>query len=202
VVSTWRPDWADMPDVPLVETDPGQSEFLASTPFLPIKDLRIVRQGNLVVAGLGKRKAAVKALVDWVHGYLVKAPTVGVPNALEVLEVGQGDCNEHTALFVGLARAVGIPSRIAAGVVYSNRILPGGSFYYHAWPEVYMGEDAGWVAVDPTLGQIPSDATHIKLVEGDLAKQIEIMGVLGQLEFELVEIEGEGDFGPAPSGKP
>ena len=27
-----------------------------------------------------------------------------------------------------------------------------GSFYYHAWPEVWLGE---WVAVDPTLGQAP-----------------------------------------------
>ncbi len=195
VVSTWRPDWATLPDVPIQETDPELAEYLSATPFLPIQDLRIVEQANSVVAGIGKRKLAVKALVDWVHGYLVKAPTVGVPNALEVLEVGQGDCNEHTALFVGLARAAGIPARIAAGVVYSTRIMPGGSFYYHAWPEVYLGPDGGWIPVDPTLGQYPADPTHIKLVEGDLARQIEIMGVLGQLGFELVASEQQESSG-------
>ncbi|MEE2751395.1 MAG: transglutaminase-like domain-containing protein, partial [Myxococcota bacterium] len=198
VVSTWSPDWSALPDAPIRETDPELAEYLSATPFLPIKDLRIVEQANKVVAGIGKRKLAVKALVDWVHGYLVKAPTVGVPNALEVLEVGQGDCNEHTALFVGLARAAGIPARIAAGVVYSTRILPGGSFYYHAWPEVYFGEEGGWIPVDPTLGQYPADPTHIKLVEGDLARQIEIMGVLGQLGFELVDSEEKG--GPEKEG--
>ena len=105
-----------------------------------------------------------------------------------MLEVGQGDCNEHTALFVGLARAAGISARIAAGVVYSNRVTPQGSFYYHAWPEVYFGSEGGWVPVDPTFGQWVADATHVKLVEGDLARQIEIMGVLGRLRFDLLEV--------------
>ena len=41
--------------------------------------------------------------------------------------------------------------------------------------------------VDPTFGQVPADATHIKLVEGDLDRQVEIMGVMGRLGFALVE---------------
>ena len=56
---------------------------------------------------------------------------------------GAGDCNEHTVLFVALARALGLPARTAVGLVYLD-----GSFYYHAWPEVWLGE---WVAVDPDL---------------------------------------------------
>ncbi len=188
VVRTQSPVWSSIPDVPVIDRDPATEEHRAATPFLPIGDRRLVEQAEKIVSALPTRRAAVKALVDWVHGYLVKAPTVGVPNALEVLEVGQGDCNEHTALFVGLARAAGISSRIAAGVVYSNRVTPQGSFYYHAWPEVYFGPEGGWVPVDPTLGQLVADATHIKLVEGDLARQIEIMGVLGRLRFDLLEV--------------
>ena len=130
---------------------------------------------------------AAEALVDWVHGYLIKAPTLSVPNALEVLRLGQGDCNEHTALYVALARIAGIPSRIAAGVVYSDAMGENGGFYYHAWPEVYLGEVHGWVPVDPTFGQFPADASHVKLVEGDLDKQVEIMGVMGRLGFKMVE---------------
>ncbi|MBK9646094.1 MAG: hypothetical protein IPO67_13240 [Deltaproteobacteria bacterium] len=41
--------------------------------------------------------------------------------------------------------------------------------------------------VDPTFGQFPADATHVKLVEGDLDRQIEIMGVMGRLGFRLIE---------------
>jgi hypothetical protein len=43
------------------------------------------------------------------------------------------------------------------------------------------------VAVDPTFGQLPADATHIKLVEGDLDRQVEILGVLGKLKLSLIE---------------
>ncbi len=134
-------------------------------------------------------------LVDWVFNYLEKIPTMGVPNALEVLQVGQGDCNEHTSLFVGLARAAGIPARIAAGVVYTDRIGDKGAFYYHAWPEVWFGEGGGWVPVEPTFGQFPADATHVKLVEGDLARQIEVMGVMGRIKFKLIE-SGAEDAAP------
>jgi transglutaminase-like putative cysteine protease len=62
-----------------------------------------------------------------------------------------------------------------------------GGFYYHAWPEVYLGESQKWVPVDPTFGQFPADASHVKLVEGDLDKQVEILGVMGRLGFKLVE---------------
>ena len=41
--------------------------------------------------------------------------------------------------------------------------------------------------MDPTFGQVPADATHIKLVEGDLDRQVEILGVIGKLKLELIE---------------
>ena len=86
-----------------------------------------------------------------------------------------------------MMRAAGIPARIAAGVVYSDRVTATGAFYYHAWPEVRLGGPTDWVPVDPTFGQFPADATHVKLVEGDLDRQVEIMAVMGRLGFELVE---------------
>ena len=82
-----------------------------------------------------------------------------IPNALQVLETRAGDCNEHAVLFAALARAVGLPARVVAGVVYAD-----GAFLYHAWDEVWLG--SGWLSVDPTFDQMPVDATHVKLVEG------------------------------------
>ena len=64
---------------------------------------------------------------------LEKKPTVSLPSALEVLKTRVGDCNEHTALYVAMARSLGLPARIAVGLVYLR-----GAFYYHAWPEVYV----------------------------------------------------------------
>lgn len=186
-VTVSMPLWAEVPgDLPVQESAPDLAEYLQATPFLPVNHREIQDTAADVVGDATDRKHAVELLTDWVFGYLHKAPTMGVPNALEVLRVQQGDCNEHTSLFVALARASGIPARIAAGVVYSDALGDRGGFYYHAWPEVHLGS-AGWVPVDPTFGQFPADATHVKLVEGDLDKQVEIMGVLGRLGFELVE---------------
>jgi len=198
VVRIRTPLKAELPDPPRVYTGDSLAPYLAASPFLPVGHRDIQDQALKLVGDIEGRRAAVGVLVDWVYGYLEKTPTVGVPNALEVLRVGQGDCNEHTSLFVALARAGGIPARIAAGVAYTDRIGDRGAFYYHAWPEVYLGPETGggWVPVDPTFGQFPADATHVKLVEGDLDRQIELMGVMGRVGFEVVEDASTADEKP------
>src|SRR5687767_15407920 len=60
----------------------------------------------------------------------------------------------YTTLF--RSRAAGVPARAAAGLAHL-----GGKFYYHAWPEVFVGK---WIAVDPTFGQFPADAAHLRFV--------------------------------------
>jgi transglutaminase-like putative cysteine protease len=97
---------------------------------------------------------------------------------VQVLVERRGDCNEHTVLYVALARAVGLPARAAAGLVYLDR-----RFYYHAWPEVWLGD---WVAVDPTLDQFPADATHLRFVGGGLARQVELVRLIGKLKLEVL----------------
>jgi hypothetical protein len=42
-----------------------------------------------------------------------------------------------------------------------------------------------WIAVDPTLGQVPADASHIKFIEGDLSKTFEIIKVVGNIRLEI-----------------
>ncbi|MDG1483828.1 MAG: transglutaminase-like domain-containing protein [Myxococcota bacterium] len=175
----------ELPELPVA--DRSEPEWLTDSPTLPVYHPEIAERAAAVVSDATTRLEAVKRLNTFVFEYLEKVPVIGVPNGLSVLRSGQGDCNEHTALFVSLARAAGIPTRIAAGVVYSSRISPQGAFYYHAWPEVRLEGPTGWVPVDPTFGQVPADATHIKLVEGDLDRQVEIMGVMGRLGFVSIE---------------
>jgi len=183
----------ELPDLPVSalpeDWTPQQPkpEYLGSSPTLPVGHRDIVEKATELVGGAQTRLEAVQAINTWVFDAVAKEPSVGVPNGLEVLYSKRGDCNEHTALFVSLARAAGIPTRIAAGVVYSERVGPRGQFYYHAWPEVMLGGPTEWVPIDPTFGQLPADATHIKLVEGDLDRQVEILGVIGKLKLELIE---------------
>jgi hypothetical protein len=180
------PDLADLPALPRKNTEPSLTMYTENALFLMVDHAEIRSTSQDVLGQISDRKKAVSALNHWIFARLKKVPTVGIPNALEVLRVGQGDCNEHTALFVALARASGIPARTAAGLVYSDRVTGEGAFYYHAWPEVHFGE-LGWVPVDPTFDQFPADATHIKVVDGGLDKQIAIMGIMGRLGFALKE---------------
>ena len=108
-------------------------------------------------------------------------------SALEVLRTKVGDCNEHTALFVALARSLGIPARINVGLAYVR-----GAFYYHAWPEVYIDEGKGrglWLPVDPTFNQFPSDATHVRLARGGLDKQAAILPMFGKTTMYVTQLE-------------
>jgi transglutaminase-like putative cysteine protease len=117
-----------------------------------------------------------------VYRELAKEITISVPSASQVLETRRGDCNEHAILFVAMARAIGLPARTAAGLVYAR-----GSFYYHAWPEVFLGE---WVAVDPTFGQFPADASHLRFTIGGLARQAELIRLIGRLSLDVVDTGG------------
>ncbi|HEU4988702.1 MAG: transglutaminase domain-containing protein [Gemmatimonadota bacterium] len=115
----------------------------------------------------------------WVYDSVRPRITFGVPDAVQVLHTRSGDCNEHTQLYLALARAAGIPARAAAGLAYV-----GGKFYYHAWPEVYLGR---WVAVDPTFDQFPADAAHLRFVVGGLARQTSLLSLIGVLRIDVLD---------------
>jgi hypothetical protein len=121
----------------------------------------------------------IKAVNNWVYRTLEKRPTLSVPNALSVMKTKVGDCNEHAVLTTALLRALKVPARISVGVLYYQ-----GRFYYHAWVEAYYGR---WIAIDPLLGQMPADATHIRLLTGELHRQAELVRIIGRLQVEIVE---------------
>ena len=155
-------------------------ETLEVQPLIQSDDPRIQEEARRAVGRwLRNPKEAAGRLTTRVDRMLSKSVTISIPSALQVLESRQGDCNEHTVLYVAMARALGLPARTAVGLVYLN-----GSFFYHAWPEVWLGE---WVAVDPTFGQYPADAAHIRFVVGGLAQQVEIIRLIGRLNIEVLE---------------
>jgi transglutaminase-like putative cysteine protease len=117
---------------------------------------------------------------EWVYQQVEKTPTLSIPSALDVLEQRRGDCNEHAVLYTALARAAGIPTRIAIGLVWSDEL---DGFFYHAWPEVYTG--ARWRWIDPTLGQEVADATHVKLLEGGIESWPQLLPFLGKVEVRV-----------------
>jgi hypothetical protein len=141
-------------------------------------DSRIVALARRIRGATRDPMIAAQRINTWVHDSLKKTVSVTVPSAIQVLESRSGDCNEHTQLFVALSRAAGVPARIAAGLAHVN-----GKFYYHAWPEVFVGK---WIAVDPTFGQFPADAGHLRFVYGGLSRQAELLRLMGTLKIDVI----------------
>jgi hypothetical protein len=166
--------------------DPDASRFVAPEVFIESDAPEILAEARKAVGALSEPRARAERLTRHVNALIEKKPTVSLPSALEVLRTRVGDCNEHTALYVALARSLGIPSRIAVGLVHVQ-----GAFYYHAWPEVYLEGPPGrglWLAADPTLNQFPADATHIRLSRGGLEKQAALTQVMGRLKMRILEL--------------
>jgi transglutaminase-like putative cysteine protease len=158
--------------------DTALAAELASEPLVQANDPRIQAQARRIVGRERRAGAVAELLTHWVYGNLKKEITISVPSAVQVLEEQRGDCNEHTVLYVALARSLGLPARTAAGLVYLR-----GRFYYHAWPEVWLGQ---WVAVDPTFDQFPADASHLRFVIGGLARQVELLRLIGRVTVTVV----------------
>jgi hypothetical protein len=158
--------------------DSRLSSYLQPTPFLQSDHPRIQVLAAKILNGETDAERAALKLKDWVYNEIAKQPTVSIPNALQVLESKKGDCNEHTVLFNALARAAGIPAKTVVGVVYLR-----GAFFYHAWSEVWLGE---WISLDSVLNQFPADVTHVKFLEGEIDRQIDMLQLIGNLKIEVL----------------
>lgn len=142
------------------------------------REIRALLPGIVGTAQTPRDK--VERLVRWVDANVEEAVTDS-HSPLETLATRKGNCQSHARLYASLARAAGIPTRFVSGLVY----VAGKGFLYHSWAESFVGE---WFAVDPTFGQVPVDATHVKLVEGDSpAEMAVIAGIVGKITARVVE---------------
>jgi hypothetical protein len=146
------------------------------TPFIQSDAAPIIAAARDAAGDATLLPEVVERLTHYVYTHIKAEYVPAYSNALEALESGRGDCTEHSVLFVGLARALKIPSRVAVGIAYWP---PGNGFGWHAWAEVWA--EGRWYTVDPTWDQPIADATHVKLAGGGPAEQARIVMLLGRL---------------------
>lgn len=162
---------------------PALDPHLRSDTFVQSEHPSIRKQALEIVGNASGTWEKSLAIHEWVFSRLDKEAVLSIPSALEVLKRRRGDCNEHTVLFTALARAAGVPARIAIGIVWSDELE---GFYYHAWPEIFLDD---WIWMDPTLGQPMADATHLKLASGGIETWPRLLPFLGRLEIEVLTLE-------------
>ena len=139
---------------------PDISITSAPTALIPVDG--IVRDTALAITkGKTTELARARAIYDWIVENTVRNPEVkgcGLGDIRWMLETRNlsGKCADLNALFVGLARAAGLPARDLYGI----RVAPSAQFpslgraggnittAQHCRAEVYVDE-FGWVPVDP-----------------------------------------------------
>ena len=165
-------------------------EFLADTRYLQHSDAR-VREHARHAAGNETDPGRIAVQMErYVYEHLAKKNfSTALASAAEVAEKLEGDCTEHAVLLAAMLRAAKIPSRIAVGVVYVDRLE---SFGGHMWTEAFIGDQ--WIPLDATLGLGGIGAGHIKLGESSFADDdtspfltfLPLMDVLGKIQIEVV----------------
>jgi transglutaminase-like putative cysteine protease len=134
-------------------------QFLRPTPHMP-NDGIVREKARSITRGKTAPLEKARAIYDWVVDNTFRDPKVqacGTGDIKFMLESGNlgGKCADINSLFVGLARAAGIPAREAFGI----RVAESGVFKslgrsgdvsgaQHCRAEFYLA-GAGWVPVDP-----------------------------------------------------
>ncbi len=166
----------------LKAADRAPEIYLKPSYSVPSSSTEIRKTAKEIAAGSASQDGQIRAVLNWMEKNIAKEP-VDVFTALDVLSKRKAECQGHAYLYAALARSLGIPTRIANGLVYSKEFK---GFLYHAWAESFVKGE--WITVDPTLNQMPADATHIKLVEGEtLASLVPMVNLMGKIGIEIVE---------------
>jgi hypothetical protein len=143
------------------------ASYLLPSLAAPSNERRFVELAQSIAGGAAGAQARIERLLAWIDANVAKS-ALDAFSAADVLRERRAECQGHAYLFAALARALGVPTRVVNGLVYSAEH---GGFLYHTWNEVWL-EGAGWRPVDATFGQPLADATHVALAVGESPAEI------------------------------
>ncbi len=160
--------------VALPVKDPQFASDLKATAEFPADDENVKKQASEIAGQDRDAWSVARKLADWTHQNL-EWKKVDSADAAQTLATREADCSEFSALFIAMARSLGLPARMVSGLAYS-----GDSFGGHAWVEVWVGR---WIELDPTWGTHFVDATHIR----DASSALVTSAALNLIDLEVIE---------------
>jgi protein-glutamine gamma-glutamyltransferase len=134
--------------------------------------LQLPREGNSRARALAARwrlehdtpgavvAAALRYLREQPFFYTLQPPLLDGPDQVDQFLFGtrRGFCEHYAGSFTVLMRAAGIPARVVLGYQggeWNGDYLIVRQSDAHAWVEVWLAEQGGWVRVDPTAAIAP-----------------------------------------------
>lgn len=162
------------------EIDPAP--FLRPNQILQSDDPEVSRLAREIAGEEQDRFQAARKLQDWVAKNMTFDLGVALTPASEVVKNRHGTCAAYSVLLASMARALGIPSRIAGGFIYAYGIWGG-----HAWVEVLV--DNQWLPVDAAAYRPGlADAARIQFGSYTAADNLAAFSVAGLQMYGDVDI--------------
>ncbi len=133
------------------ERDPNMDRWLQPDRLVPI-DGKIKQWAQEVIDAAGAKTDLEKARAIYNHivstvKYDKTGQGWGRGDIYYACDARRGNCTDFHAIFIGYARAVGIPARFAIGFPLPADRGAGEVSGYHCWAEFYA-QGIGWVPID------------------------------------------------------
>ncbi len=178
----------DVVQFPFSDVDPDAQMYLGEGEIID-QSPQIRSLAQQLAAGKTDAYDVVFTLADWttknVNYSLASLGQPAIQKSSQVLQSRYGKCDEMTALFISMNRAVGIPARFVAGYAYSNSEQYRFGWGGHGWAEVWL-PGQGWIPFDVTYGEYGYlDASHVTLKIAPDAKENSIEYSARGNDFEL-----------------
>jgi transglutaminase-like putative cysteine protease len=184
--------------------DKGLAPDLQLPANLPPSVVQLARQ---VVKGQTTPYGMALALQEFFrHNFtysLAPPPDSSVPALVDFLfDTRTGYCQQFAGAYAVMARAVGLPARVAVGFT-PGQLGPDGLYHVlaldaHAWPEVWLGR-YGWVPFEPTVGRGEPGAEAYTSVAPEQAEPLGMTSSLAPTTTVKVP-STTGPAGPTSSG--
>lgn len=161
----------------------------AATRWLQSDAAEVVALARQAIGDARSPRERMRRLEAFVREYIeIKSLRVGYASASDVVRDREGDCTEHAVLLAAMARALGIPARVATGIAYTP-IYDGqrNVFVPHAWVLAWV--DGRWQGFDAATRGF--DAGHIAFATGDgdpyrFYEGIELLGSVEMLGVQRI----------------
>lgn len=169
---------------------------LASTPWLQSDHPEIRALARRAGRRMLSDSMRMRRLEELVRRHITtKSLRIGYASALDTARQREGDCTEHALLLAALARASGIPARVATGLAYApvfgeHREV----FVPHAWVIAWVGGE--WRGYDAALPGFDSGHIALSVGDGDPLRFYRGIDLLGRIDVLEVARAGRRGRGP------
>jgi hypothetical protein len=134
-------------------------------------------------------------LFQFSHHFITKKNfRIGFASATEVARTREGDCTEHAVFLAALGKVMGIPSRVASGLVFMKNFQNKENILgFHMWTEFLL--KGKWVPLDSALKKLGAHPDRITLsvssLDGNSVADVSvrIAEMIGNLRVSIEKIE-------------